>query len=53
MEPPTLILNSGLNLRVMSSSLALDSTLGMEPTLKKKKDTGSKRLGNLPKVTCV
>ena len=33
--------------------MSLGSVLGMEPTLKKKKDTGSKRLGNLPKVTCV
>ena len=34
---PTLDLGSGLNLRDMSSSPVLGSTLGMKPTLKKKR----------------
>ena len=34
---PTLDLSSGLDLRIVSSSPALGSMLGMEPTLKKKK----------------
>ena len=34
---PTLDLSSGLDLKIVSSSLALGSTLGMEPTLKKEK----------------
>ena len=34
----TLDLSSGLDLRVMSSSPALGSMLGMEPTKKKKKN---------------
>ena len=34
---PALDLSSGLDLRVVSSSPALDSILGMERTLKKKK----------------
>ena len=34
---PTLDLSSGLDLRVMSSSPALGSVVGVKPTLKKKK----------------
>ena len=36
-------LSSGLDLRVVSLSPTLDSTLGMEPTLKKKKTIGGTR----------
>ena len=34
-KPPTLDLSSGLDLKVMSSSPVLGSTLGVESTLKK------------------
>ena len=37
-ECPAFDLSSGLDLRVVSSSPALDSTLGVEPTLGRKRE---------------